>query len=666
MPEDDNFSWILATFAIFGIAIVMVSSLVFNRIDPSRAGTVAIGDNCNILTCPIGPVGPPSLIPGPPGTRGEKGESGPTGPQGQPGGPGPSGPAGMCLANPMCASGPSGPSGATGATGRQGDPGFQGETGPPGRDGPTGQSGPSGPIGLTGNTGPTGPQGIPGVCDCFNQTVTYNSLNVTSNFHLGDNSTFTCGVGSFIDNSCLTVGNCPNFTLCDLQAKSLFLTGGMPTILRVGHPLETSPRFVIFGDSMSFYNYSIDDIRMYATNLVLEGTGIGVTVVRALNQGLMRVESIGGSGSILNLRSTGTATFSAEAGLTQITNTLGGGILINNMDPLGAVRAVSSGFISLETSGTNPINIFSDYINLKKSSIPVNGSSIYYMTTNPSLSIDYNTGITNMAASVVMQEDIIIAANRHIIAQDEYLKIGPNVDIGKGRIITKFNVLSLMSGMFDNLTYNEYISLEAVIINNSPLPNLTSYGDNATVLAAAGLSDGYVYFNDTNGVRISSSVYIEGDLTIGGNVNFAGVGTTPLYGTAKLSVNTGILPQDTLITLDTFSGNILQDATPGRFIISQNGTYSVSYSVYRINVATTAIEDGAYIDISGSGPGTKYIQSKCTPSTSDDSFCDATSTGILSLVVNDTVSLFSGGFSGPGLGRNWQGSVYNYFNIIKL
>jgi hypothetical protein len=57
--------------------------------------------------------------------------------------------------------GPTGPTGATGATGATG-PGGSGSIGPTGAtgpSGPTGATGPTGPTGPTGGTGPTGPTG---------------------------------------------------------------------------------------------------------------------------------------------------------------------------------------------------------------------------------------------------------------------------------------------------------------------------------------------------------------------------------------------------------------------------------------------------------------------------------------------------------------------------
>ena len=82
-PLSRSIVWPLVAFAIFALALVTVSALVFNRVDPNRAGVVAIGDNCNVLECPAGVIGPTGVgVAGPPGSIGETGPTGATGQQG--------------------------------------------------------------------------------------------------------------------------------------------------------------------------------------------------------------------------------------------------------------------------------------------------------------------------------------------------------------------------------------------------------------------------------------------------------------------------------------------------------------------------------------------------------------------------------------------------------
>lgn len=647
MDEDESkFTWLIVLFATIGLALVVTSSLVFNRIDPSRAGTVAIGDNCNILTCPQGQPGPPSIgVPGPPGQRGEKGDRGETGPQGVPGAAGGIGPPGMCLANPACGVGPSGATGPIGPQGLQGAPGFQGAQGNPGQQGPRGETGPIGPSGPIGATGPIGPQGIPGVCDCFNQTVVYNTLNVTSNFHLGDNSTFTCGVGSFIDTNCLTAGNCPNFGMCDLQAKSLTVSGYPSSNLQVGGPSQTNGN-VIFGDSI-IPNFHVNLFHAYAADLVLEGNamGLGRTILRAKNMGNVLIQSEGVGGAVM-LSSGGTISAIASTNI-QLISTVGQ-MLLQNLDNGSPLVIQSQGSVNIISTTTNS-NIFikNDNIIIQKS-----GSSFWMQTQFTSF--DYAVSVNNSinAPSIVMFENLQINSNAAIVSTYEFLKIGPNLDVGAGRIASIINKkVKLTNGTFDTF---EEISMEAPIVNLSPLPNITDYPPvNLTSLSDAGLSSGYVWFNDTNGVRISSNVYIEGSVTIGGSITTQG----PKWGTAVLTVNTGSLT-NVVIPLTGFQGTI--PTASNCFQIDTAGMYSFSFKITGAytNIATPA--DGAFVRKTA---GTvTLVSSICSPNAgTGTTTCDAFATGIAPLIVGDEICLFSG-----SVARVWEGNTYNYFNLVKI
>lgn len=644
MDEDESkFIWLIVLFTTIGLALVVTSSLVFNRIDPSRAGTVAVGDNCNILTCPAGQPGPPSIgLPGPPGQRGEKGDRGEQGAQGTPGPAGGIGPAGMCLANPACGVGPSGATGPQGIQGLQGAPGFQGAQGNPGQQGPSGATGPIGPSGPIGNTGPIGPQGIPGVCDCFNQTVVYNTLNVTSNFHLGDNSTFTCGVGSFIDTNCLTAGNCPNFGMCDLQAKSLTVSGYASSNLQVGGPSQTNGN-VIFGDSV-IPNYHTNMFHAYAADLILEGNamGLGRTILRAKNMGNVLVQSEGVGGAVM-LSSGGTISAIASTNI-QLISTVGQ-MLLQNLDNGSPLVIQSQGSVNIISTTTNSqIFIKNDNIVIQKS-----GSSFWMQTQFTSF--DYAVSVNNSinVPAIVMFENLQINSNAAIVSTYEFLKIGPNLDVGAGRIASINNKkVKLTNGTFDTF---EEISMEAPIVNLSPLPNITDYPPvNLTSLSSAGLSSGYVWFNDTNGVRISSNVYIEGSVTIGGSITTQG----PKWGTT--SITAGSVVADAKIPLSGTSGTI--SVSSNCFQIDTTGLYSFSFKITGDYMSSTTAVDGAYV---GKVSPTAIIRSVCAPNANTGTTtCDAFGTGIVPLVVGEEICLFS------SITRIWQANAYNYFNLVKI
>lgn len=653
MDEDESkFTWLIVLFATIGLVLVVTSSLVFNRIDPSRAGTVAIGDNCNILTCPQGQPGPPSIgVPGPPGQRGEKGDRGETGPQGVPGAAGGIGPPGMCLANPACGVGPSGATGPKGDKGDQGAPGFQGAQGNPGQQGPSGATGSIGPSGPIGATGPIGPQGIPGVCDCFNQTVVYNTLNVTSNFHLGDNSTFTCGVGSFIDTNCLTAGNCPNFGMCDLQARSLSIYGSPSSNLQVGLFGQTNGN-VIFGDATDpmIPSFFVNKFHAYAADLVLEGNamGLGRTIFRAKNGGDVLIES---TNADVGIHGGGSVSILSEANMG-ITATVGL-FRIRNVDP-----GPSS---NLQIDSNGPINIFG---NLAQSAISIKHDSISLLKrtftgtgginwlVTEYISFYYGNSVNNTLIDTPVIHSYEPIWVQTIVSSTAYVQIGPNIDVGEGRIVSVPNrKIKLTNGTFDTF---EEISMEAPIVNLSPLPNITDYPPvNLTSLSDAGLSSGYVWFNDTNGVRISSNVYIEGSVTIGGSITTQG----PKWGTAVLTVNTGSLT-NVVIPLTGFQGTI--PTASNCFQIDTAGMYSFSFKITGAytNIATPA--DGAFVRKTA---GTvTLVSSICSPNAgTGTTTCDAFATGIAPLIVGDEICLFSG-----SVARVWEGNTYNYFNLVKI
>lgn len=95
---------------LFGIGMLSLGVAVFviTREGGNRAGFVAPGDNCSVITCPPGGPGPQGIEgrPGPPGEQGPPGPQGEKGDQGNDGLPGPIGPMGECSnTNPFCLQG---------------------------------------------------------------------------------------------------------------------------------------------------------------------------------------------------------------------------------------------------------------------------------------------------------------------------------------------------------------------------------------------------------------------------------------------------------------------------------------------------------------------------------------------------------------------------------
>lgn len=523
-PVESAIVWPIVIFALIVIATLMTLFLVFGRGEPSQAGKVFAGDTCGV--CPIGPSGPSGpAIPGPPGARGEQGPTGETGPPGPQGPQGVQGSAGMCLLHPGCATGATGPTGPTGPQGPQGAPGFIGPQGDPGPQGPMGPVGPTGPSGPSGPTGPQGVTGNNGICDCFNiSSIQFDQVNLTSSLVLNPGSTITCGAGSTIDPSCLTVGACPDFLPCNLRAMSLDIFSGMPSYLRVGMAGDMAQSQVILGDS-ALFNYSLAAIKAHSDNIVLEGTGLGTTLLRARGGGQLTLEANGFASSSIFMRSAGTITVRSDQGALQLVNSVVGGILLQTNDVTASIDSVSAGRIYMSTGGdANPMILRSDLFELIKTNMS-NSNSIW-IKTFPASTVLYNQFPAVLdpfnRPSILFGEDILINAGRHIVANEDYLKLGPNLDVGAGRIITLNPTLSLMTGLFNG---NQTISLEAPVRNNAILPlatNVTSALTNATAF----LGDGHLVLDDSNGTLISGGdllitspvVQMTGDLVVEGNI----------------------------------------------------------------------------------------------------------------------------------------------------
>lgn len=469
--------WPIVIFAVLAVGGLLIFFLAFNRQDPARAGEFIPGDTCQLLTCPSTVVTIPSVVVGPPGPSGATGQVGPIGPQGAKGDKGDQGDPGMCLANPMCASGPPGPTGATGATGPQGPPGFPGPTGDPGPQGPQGLQGETGPSGPSGPTGETGPQGIPGVCDCYNTTYEFNGLNITSELHLGLNSTITCDMGATIAPSCLGLAVCPNFAACDLQARSLKLLGGTglnPSNLQVGGLGAVGN--INFGDVFT----PLVNLISYATTTFFQGSTVTLQSYAGVPYSNPYITLFPTNIRMYSPTDIQLATTGAFSSGITLTSETGGVRILNQFDPSNGI-VISSFSTITETS----FRIF-----WSKSS-----NSSFWLYTNPDYSYFYNfiAGTQNFGStSVNYNVDLVMEDGTAIVNKGNYVKIGPSIDNGLGNYHTQAQFLRLGSvgGLFDNTTY---ISMERIITNAKTSPE--AYGT---------LNFGHMWFQDDAGYRFDT------------------------------------------------------------------------------------------------------------------------------------------------------------------
>jgi len=279
--------------------------------------------------------------------------------------------------------------------------------------------------------------GPPGVCDCFNITsISFADLNITNTFNLDGN--FTCAPGSFIDSSCLTVGNCPSFALCELVAASLTLKDGTNpiTYLTVGQPGIFTPE-VKFGDSsQSMPDFRINKFTVYAeTSEVAARTRVDVkatlgSVIIAAGGSIGSVVSIGSSGDITQ---SSVSDFTINSGATY------------NVFATGALRLFSSG--NWQARGSTA-NITSDYFSVRKASSYGTGS--IWMETFPASSLTLSATlplIANVDPSIVIAEDIILSEGRSIVNSgvSGFQRIGPYLDIVGGRLKTSGGVNGSLS-----------------------------------------------------------------------------------------------------------------------------------------------------------------------------------------------------------------------------
>ena len=484
--SDSTFN--ITLYALFSFAVIIILLVVSDRNDPLVAGTYISGNNCSILTCPAGERGLMGIgIVGPPGGTGPGGKDGKDGKDGINGIPGQDA---MCIANPMCGVGPKGDKGDGGKDGLNGIglPGADGKTGPKGDDGKDGTNGINGL-----NSTVPGPQGIPGVCDCFNiSSISFEHLNITQSFALGGN--FTCSAGSFIDPSCLVVGNCPDFQLCDSTFSSVFIKGGIikPYYFQVGEPgTSGSPGTVLFGDrdTLSMLDYRLAKFAVYAERVHIAGR---TSAKLSASSGKVIIDAGGSAGAEIIIGSGGRIVTTSLS--DSLTNTGGS----HQVFATGQIRLNTP--VELVMSGSF-VNITAPRINLG-----LIGTSVPWLSTDPIETFTLSPTLPLLSfpsPSIRIYYDVVFSEGANIIsaATDGFQRIGPYLNIVGGRI------RSTGTGA------GNPISIENEITNSLP-------GE-------------YVVFNDVEGIDLLSGTKItstNGDVNIENSIgNKVNIGTNNIF-----------------------------------------------------------------------------------------------------------------------------------------
>lgn len=409
---------VVVVIIIIALAVAIPSSISQSR--EATPGIVLAENGTYICNCRDGLPGAPGLsIPGPPGPPG------PQGPQGTPGIPGP---AGMCIAAPNCASGPTGPQGppgATGATGPRGFPGVDGLQGPAGPSGPSGATGPSGP---TGPTGPIGPSGVNGTCDCFDlPNVTIGNTVLTGTLEVLGN--VTCGTQTLFESSCFP-NACVNFSACNLQARSLFLTNGNPTELTVGSPNEpTGSSRVTLGRSNAVNStqpWLLQLFQTYAQTTILESSIF--TSIQTLAGDLM-IRALGSTNQLLTLASAGLINIQASENIQL--QTLGtGDITLQTSALTGRINNFAQGGIFSATTQWN--------LSTTSYAITAGGNDVYIAGNVNTLtcSATLPLAVDATANSNAILSDLITLNGAQILSGESSgeVSIGPFISVCGGRI----------------------------------------------------------------------------------------------------------------------------------------------------------------------------------------------------------------------------------------
>lgn len=251
------------------------------------------------------------------------------------------------------------------------------------------------------------------------------NLNVTNDFTLGGN--FSCTPGSFIDPSCLIVGSCPNFSPCDLVAKSLTLKDGdnPVTFFTVGQA-GTFTTTILMGDSsVTAPDYRLNSITAYAELTTIDAR---TQLKLRATLGDVLISAAGSISSLITLSSSGEINHNS---ISHMTSNVGG---VYNVFAASTMRLYSSA--DWQARGLT-VNITSNDISLRK--FTSFGTGIIWMETLPMSSLTLGCTVPlvpNVQPSIRFGEDLRLASSRSIVTEssDGFLRIGPYMDLVGGRI----------------------------------------------------------------------------------------------------------------------------------------------------------------------------------------------------------------------------------------
>jgi hypothetical protein len=401
----------IVVIGVIGVSLLFVGIFLITREGGKVAGYQALGNNCSVITCPLGPQGPQGIQgpAGPPGGQGVQGPSGPQGPQGLQGLPGPEGPMGQCSnSNPMCLQGPPGIQGLQGIPGPTGPAGLPGATGPQGIQGIQGFVGATGPIGLQGLQGIQGPQGIPGVCDCFNMSfVTIGNLNVTTSATFY--GSIDCPGGGMAQNCFGINGACPSYETCYLRALGLLVNSSNPLdipLLQVGmDAVDAGKSKVNFG---VYPTRVVDDFTAHAKSTFFLASSNAIPMNIIAYNGNANFLALGSSLVTQQIRTDGLLVLTGGVGTT-LTSLLGSTTISSG----SAVTQYTASTNSIASSSTTWQATATDFTVLRSLATPW-----FFTDSTNSLTCAASGPFASFAStSVTMSNDFIMEAGTTILTK---------------------------------------------------------------------------------------------------------------------------------------------------------------------------------------------------------------------------------------------------------
>jgi len=340
-----------------------------------------------------------------------------------------------------------------------------------------------------------------------------NDLNVATSITLS--GTMTCPGGA-LDSSCFGLAVCPDFSTCDLTARSLTLDAGVPlTSLKVGAVGDGGTTTVEFGVSPGYF---IDTFTMYG-NTAQYNTN-GAQSFATLN-GDISMTAAGGITRSWTALSTGPASITAGLGLT-----------LSNSGPANVLIINSGTNQDMTLSTTRELFATAPLMTVQAGTFTLlEGVADPWFATDPVNTLSCGTVVPLPVApgkSIVFDDDIILAAGVNLMSAspDALVRVGGGISLCGVLIESSGPTLQLQGD-----TPTKVLDIRATIVNGQGgQPVIVSESDGFdfsdtpignTGGATLGTIAGAVYVSDPEGFETAADILGGNDITATGAINGA-------------------------------------------------------------------------------------------------------------------------------------------------